>query len=65
MMLLPQVLLEMLIRKKIEILQSSFSSGKGLATDLASICARSNGFVDTVVDAYNQHHHLVLRPDDA
>ncbi|KAJ7654109.1 hypothetical protein DFH06DRAFT_994035, partial [Mycena polygramma] len=25
---------------------------------------RSNGFVDTIISAYNQHHALVLRPDD-
>lgn len=23
-----------------------------------------NGFVDTVTEAYNHHHHLVIRPDD-
>ena len=27
-------------------------------------CYDSNGFVDTVMHAYNQHHNLVLRPDD-
>ncbi|KAF0687044.1 Aste57867_21183 [Aphanomyces stellatus] len=27
-------------------------------------CATSNGFVLGVVRAYNEHHHLVLRPDD-
>ncbi|KAG5178983.1 hypothetical protein JKP88DRAFT_280725 [Tribonema minus] len=26
--------------------------------------AQSNGFVNTVVQAYNQHHHLIIRPDD-
>ncbi|KAG5179160.1 hypothetical protein JKP88DRAFT_270402 [Tribonema minus] len=25
---------------------------------------KSNGFVDTIVHAYNEHHHLIIRPDD-
>ena len=25
---------------------------------------QSNGFVNSIVEAYNQHHHLILRPDD-
>ncbi|KAF9552927.1 hypothetical protein CPC08DRAFT_714199 [Agrocybe pediades] len=32
--------------------------------DLSRIDPSHNGFVNTVVDAYNTHHHLVLRPDD-
>jgi hypothetical protein len=24
----------------------------------------SNGFVDTAILAYNQHHHLIIRPED-
>ena len=24
----------------------------------------SNGFVDTAIKAYNQHHHLIIRPED-
>jgi hypothetical protein len=24
----------------------------------------SNGFVDTAIIAYNQHHHLIIRPED-
>jgi hypothetical protein len=32
--------------------------------DFSLIRAMNNGFVDTVQSAYNQHHHLVLRPDD-
>ncbi|KAF9525538.1 hypothetical protein CPB83DRAFT_796286 [Crepidotus variabilis] len=51
-------------KKKTEILQSSLSTGKEFTVDPASIRAQSNGFVHTVVNAYNQHHHLVLRPDD-
>ncbi|KAJ8132133.1 hypothetical protein O1611_g1490 [Lasiodiplodia mahajangana] len=26
--------------------------------------ANANGFVQTIVDAYNYHHHVVIRPDD-
>ena len=29
-----------------------------------NIIPRRNGFVDTVVAAYNTHHALVIRPDD-
>ncbi|KAG8820175.1 hypothetical protein FRC17_010236 [Serendipita sp. 399] len=25
---------------------------------------RANGFIDTVMEAYNSHHHLTIRPDD-
>lgn len=28
------------------------------------IVAQSNGFVNTLLEAYNQHHNLVIRPDD-
>ncbi len=31
---------------------------------LAGFIARGNGLVHTIVDAYNLHHALVLRPDD-
>lgn len=43
-----------------ELLQSSLSLQppvKGRET----IIPRANGFVDTVIEAYNNHHHLVLR----
>ncbi|KAJ7581820.1 hypothetical protein C8J56DRAFT_958341 [Mycena floridula] len=40
-----------------EILQSSFGG------DVAVI-RNQNGFVSTVVDAYNKHHALSIRPDD-
>ncbi|KAH9918221.1 uncharacterized protein BXZ73DRAFT_53065 [Epithele typhae] len=40
-------------------LQSSLSS-----ESLRDLIPRRNGFVSTVVEAYGQHHHLVLRPDD-
>ncbi|KAF4618562.1 hypothetical protein D9613_009791 [Agrocybe pediades] len=42
-----------------EILQSSL-----VDPNLSRISATHNGFVNTVVNAYNGHHHLVLRPDD-
>jgi hypothetical protein len=31
------------------------------ATDLSSIRPEENGFVQTVMKAYNDHHHLVIR----
>lgn len=45
------------IRSK-ELLQSTFSR-EGF--DFSKIVPQHNGFVDTVVKAYNEHHHLVLR----
>ncbi|KAF9558289.1 hypothetical protein CPC08DRAFT_562706 [Agrocybe pediades] len=42
-----------------ELLQSSLVN-----PDFSRIKATHNGFVNTVIDAYNTHHHLVLRPDD-
>ncbi|THU79761.1 hypothetical protein K435DRAFT_875089 [Dendrothele bispora CBS 962.96] len=45
--------------KSDEILQSSFEH---LSTE--PILPRSNGLVNTIVAAYNQHHALSLRPDD-
>ncbi|KAI9763705.1 MAG: hypothetical protein M1840_009178 [Geoglossum simile] len=42
------------------ILQSSFSHiGSGSTTD-----SSPNGFVYAAVQAYNHHHHLVIRPED-
>ncbi|KAJ6619257.1 hypothetical protein B0H10DRAFT_2216952 [Mycena sp. CBHHK59/15] len=29
-----------------------------------NVIPKTNGFVDTIISAYNQHHALVLRPDD-
>ncbi|KAK7032431.1 hypothetical protein VNI00_013179 [Paramarasmius palmivorus] len=40
-----------------EILQSSFRDGE-------PILARSNGFVNALSDAYNQHRAISIRPDD-
>ncbi|KAH8883735.1 hypothetical protein GQ53DRAFT_811321 [Thozetella sp. PMI_491] len=42
--------------------QSSF--GHGAAELDQPIIPSSNGFVDTLIHAYGQHHHLVIRPDD-
>ncbi|RYC65441.1 hypothetical protein CHU98_g758 [Xylaria longipes] len=28
------------------------------------LIANNNGFVNAIVEAFNQHHHLVIRPDD-
>ncbi|KDR78614.1 hypothetical protein GALMADRAFT_244066 [Galerina marginata CBS 339.88] len=42
-----------------ELLQSSL-----VDTDFSAISPKKNGFVDTIVAAYNGHQHLVLRPDD-
>ncbi|THU90809.1 hypothetical protein K435DRAFT_968487 [Dendrothele bispora CBS 962.96] len=44
--------------KSDEILQSSFKH------HMKPVLPRSNGFVNTIVDAYNRHHALSLRPDD-
>ncbi|KAH6910033.1 hypothetical protein BKA70DRAFT_1425069 [Coprinopsis sp. MPI-PUGE-AT-0042] len=44
-----------------ELLQSTFSGSK---TDFSQVAPLNNGFIDTVVRAYNGHHSLVLRPDD-
>ncbi|KAJ7604666.1 hypothetical protein DFH06DRAFT_1020721 [Mycena polygramma] len=34
------------------------------STLIKNVFPRSNGFVDTIISAYNQHQALVLRPDD-
>lgn len=44
-----------------EIFQSSFSSD---ATENKIIRGSDNGFVRAALEAYNQHRHLVIRPDD-
>ena len=53
---------ELLIRRGktqcAELLQSSFVS-KGV--DLSSVLSTTNGFVDTVIKAYNTHHHLIFK----
>jgi hypothetical protein len=51
-----------------ELLQSSFSASSltsGTPPEVfASMRAQNNGFVNSVMQAYNGHQHLVLRPDD-
>ena len=44
-----------------EILRSSFGPAN---TNHGNIIPQGNGFVDTVIAAYNTHHSLVVRPDD-
>ncbi|KAF5319594.1 hypothetical protein D9619_008681 [Psilocybe cf. subviscida] len=34
------------------------------AWDVSQLLPQSNGFVNAVVGAYNEHHHLIIRPDD-
>ena len=50
--------------KSKELLQTSLSSGGIEKQDWSAIQPRYNGFVNTLIEAYNSHHHLVLRPDD-
>ncbi|KAJ7604342.1 hypothetical protein FB45DRAFT_850892 [Roridomyces roridus] len=54
-----------------EILQCGFSgqeqgSGRNIKAEIPNIVpdGQGNGFVNTVINAYNDHHALVIRPDD-
>ncbi|KAJ7866487.1 hypothetical protein B0H13DRAFT_1898121 [Mycena leptocephala] len=56
-----------------EILQFAFSSdtrdthagsGRDLTAKIHNLMPNNNGFVRTIITAYNQHHGLVIRPDD-
>ncbi|KAF8967478.1 hypothetical protein BDZ97DRAFT_1903364 [Flammula alnicola] len=42
-------------------LQTSFTTKDFSSLDIRS---KRNGFVQTVTQAYNGHHHLIMRPDD-
>jgi Domain of unknown function (DUF4419) len=42
------------------IIQTSVDDPKGGVQYLGA----SNGFVDSAIRAYNQHHHLIIRPED-
>jgi hypothetical protein len=42
------------------LIQSSFSE---ISADTPVLDAK-NGFVDSAIRAYNQHHHLIIRPED-
>lgn len=55
-----QVLTSLGKRDQGEILQSSLDNDSIPPT----LLARSNGFVDSVAEAYSMHHHLVIRPED-
>ncbi|KAJ7214617.1 hypothetical protein C8J57DRAFT_1440617 [Mycena rebaudengoi] len=57
--------------KNAEVLQFTFSnssSEEGLGRDftakISHLVPKGNGFVDTVISAYSQHHALIIRPDD-
>lgn len=41
-------------------LQSSFTD----KDEICLISPQENGFVDTIVESYNKHHALIIRPDD-
>lgn len=45
-----------------ELLQSNFTSR--VSDPSGPIYGSSNGFVNGTIAAYNQHHHLVIRPED-
>jgi len=48
-----------------EVLQSSFDPRVGGGSSLEGMMkVRGGSLVDVSVESYNQHHHLVLRPDD-
>ncbi|KAJ7809760.1 hypothetical protein B0H13DRAFT_2258847 [Mycena leptocephala] len=55
-------------QRGVELLQFSLTgedgSGREFTTKLSRLIPRKNGFVDTVITAYNAHHALVIRPDD-
>lgn len=53
-------------KKKGEVFKCSFPllSKESSKNDLLMPAQHNNGFVGTALQAYNQHHHLVIRPDD-
>ncbi|KAF9120742.1 hypothetical protein BG015_006010, partial [Linnemannia schmuckeri] len=52
--------------KKGKVIRCSFPlpSKESSAKDVLISARRNNGFVDAALEAYNEHHHLVIRPDD-
>ena len=44
-------------KRSIKIIGSSFDPRN-------TVYFKQNGFINTVIDAYNQHYHLTIRPDD-
>ncbi|KAF9203569.1 hypothetical protein BGZ59_001540 [Podila verticillata] len=57
---------EALQKKKGEVFKCSFPllSKESSKNDLLMPAHHNNGFVGTALQAYNQHHHLIIRPDD-
>ncbi|KIL60102.1 hypothetical protein M378DRAFT_180560 [Amanita muscaria Koide BX008] len=47
-----------------ELLQTSIPLGKEGSTLLQDVVTQPNGFVHTVIEAYNRHRALIIRPDD-
>ncbi|KAJ7162669.1 hypothetical protein C8R43DRAFT_991113 [Mycena crocata] len=54
-----------------EILQFGISNasgvggrGRDMTAKIPNLVPSNNGFVNTVITAYNQHHALIIRPDD-
>ncbi|KAF7342975.1 hypothetical protein MVEN_01727600 [Mycena venus] len=47
-----------------QIMQYSIGGQSEAADTLFKVVPNENGFVNTVMSAYNQHHALVIRPDD-
>ncbi|KAJ7238166.1 hypothetical protein C8J57DRAFT_1439087 [Mycena rebaudengoi] len=58
--------------KNAEVLQFSLSNssseegsyGRDFTAKISNLVPKGNGFVDTVISAYSQHHALIIRPDD-
>ncbi|KAJ6545430.1 hypothetical protein B0H19DRAFT_1075743 [Mycena capillaripes] len=47
-----------------QIMQFSIGKHSGPSHTRFKVVPRTNGFVDTVISAYNNHYALVIRPDD-
>ncbi|KAJ6562055.1 hypothetical protein B0H19DRAFT_1143441 [Mycena capillaripes] len=53
-----------LIQYGISSVSADTGEGRDFATQLPNLVPDRSGFVRTVIAAYNQHHALVIRPDD-
>ncbi|KAJ7455496.1 hypothetical protein FB451DRAFT_1277961 [Mycena latifolia] len=53
-----------LIQYGISSVSTGTGEGRDFATKLPNVVPQRSGFVHTVIAAYNQHHALVIRPDD-
>ncbi|KAJ7264370.1 hypothetical protein C8J57DRAFT_1624994 [Mycena rebaudengoi] len=40
------------------------AEGRDFTAKISNLVPKGNGFVDTVISAYSQHHALTIRPDD-